>query len=91
MSFEWDENKNAENYRKHGIRFESAKQAFDDERAIPFADPLHSTIDEPRYALLGMSETGLVFINFTIRGENYRIITARKASKRMHKIYAEND
>ena len=91
MGFEWDENKNAENYRKHGIRFEIAKQAFDDDRAIPFADPEHNSIGETRYALLGMCESGLVFISFTIRGEKYRIITARKASKRMHKIYAEND
>lgn len=91
MGFEWDENKNAENYRKHGIRFESAKQAFDDELAIPFSDPEHSTIGENRYALLGICESGLVFVSFAIRGENYRLITARKASKRMHKIYAEND
>lgn len=89
MGFEWDDRKNAENYGKHGIRFEIAKQAFDDDLAIPFADPEHSTIGEPRYALLGMCESGL--ISFTIRGEKYRIITARKASKRMHKMYAEND
>lgn len=91
MGFEWDENKNTENYRKHGIRFEIATQAFKDDRAIPFSDPEHSTVGEPRYALLGMCESGLVFISFTIRGEKYRIITARKASKRMRKMYAEND
>lgn len=69
MEFEWDENKNADNYRKHGIRFEIAAQAFEDDLAIPFADPKHSTIGEARYALLGMCESGLVFISFTIRGE----------------------
>jgi len=42
-------------------------------------------------AKLGICESGLIFISFTIRGVKYRIITARKASKRMHKIYAEND
>jgi len=89
--FEWDEDKNAENIRKHGIDFKTAVQAFDDDLAIPFADPEHSSIGEARYALLGMCESGLVFISFTIRGEKYRIITARKASKRMRKIYAEND
>lgn len=91
MGFEWDESKSTDNYRKHRIRFEIATQAFDDDLAIPFADPEHSTVGEPRYALLGMCESGLVFISFTIRGEKYRIITARKASKRMHKMYAEND
>jgi len=91
MAFDWDEEKNAINLRKHGIRFEIASQAFDDDRAIPFSDPEHSTEGESRYALLGICELGLVFISFTIRGERYRIITARKASKRMHKMYAEND
>ncbi len=91
MGFDWDEDKNVENYRKHGIRFEIAIKAFDDDLAIPYSDPAHSTVGEPRYALLGMCEMGLVFVSFTIRSENYRIITARKASKRMHKIYAEND
>lgn len=88
--FEWDEDKNAENIKKHRIDFKMAVQAFDDDLAIPFADPEHS-IDEARYALLGMCKSGLVFISFAIRGEKYRIITARKASKRMHKMYAEND
>lgn len=91
MAFEWDEEKRALNFRKHRIRFEIAIQAFEDDLAIPFSDPEHSTVDEPRFALLGMCESGLVFVSFTMRGENYRIITARKASKRMHKIYAEND
>ena len=28
--FEWDENKAASNYRKHGIKFENAVHVFDD-------------------------------------------------------------
>ena len=91
MEFEWDDEKALENIRKHGISFEIAVQAFDDDLAIPFSDHEHSTIGEARYALLGKCRSGSVFISFTIRGENYRIISVRKASKRMHKIYAEND
>jgi uncharacterized DUF497 family protein len=91
MGFEWDENKNLENIRKHGISFSVAIEAFDDELAIPFSDHEHSTAGEARYALLGMCKAGLVFISFTIRGTKYRIISVRKASKRMHKIYAENN
>jgi uncharacterized DUF497 family protein len=91
MEFEWDEDKNRANLRKHGIRFETAIKAFDDEQAIPFVDPEHSVVGEARYALLGLCESGLVFISFAIRDERYRVITARKASKRMHEIYAKND
>ncbi len=89
--FEWDDGKNAENIKNHGISFEIAIQAFDDGRAIPFSDPKHSRVGEPRYALLGMCEMGLVFISFTYRGSRTRIISVRKASRRMQRIYAEND
>jgi uncharacterized protein len=91
MAFEWDDEKAEDNFRKHKIRFDVAVHAFDDDRAIPYADPEHSTIGEPRHALLGMCEAGLVFISFTIRNNKYRIISARRASKKMHRIYAEND
>lgn len=91
MEFEWDENKAVENVRKHGVSFSEAIKAFDDERAIPFSDPEHSIVGEPRYALLGMCGSGLVFISFAIRGNKYPIISVRKASKRMHRIYAKND
>jgi uncharacterized protein len=90
MEFEWDDRKNLENIKKHnGISFEIAVKAFDDDLAIPFEDPEHSDENETRYALIGMCENGLVFISFTIRGEQYRIIPARKASKKMEKMYAD--
>jgi uncharacterized protein len=92
MEFEWDDKKNLENIKKHdGISFEIAVKAFDDDLAIPFEDPEHSDENEIRYALVGMCELGLVFISFTIRGRKYRIISARKASKKMEKMYADND
>ena len=91
MEFEWDENKNLENIKNHGINFENAVKAFDDDLAIPLEDAEHSHENETRYALIGMCEIGLVFISFTFRGENYRIISARKASKKMEKIYADSN
>ncbi|MBS1769255.1 MAG: BrnT family toxin [Acidobacteria bacterium] len=89
--FEWDDEKNTDNIRNHAIAFDTAIRAFDDERAIPFADREHSRVGEQRYALLGMCEAGLVFISFTYRGSRTRIISARRASRRMERIYAEND
>ncbi len=88
MKFEWDESKNVENIKKRGISFEKAVKAFDDDLAIPLEDVEHSDENETRYALIGMCEIGLAFVSFTFRGENYRIISARKASKKM---YADND
>jgi hypothetical protein len=91
MEFEWDENKNVENIENHGISFEKAVRAFDDDLAIPLEDIEHSDENEARYALIGMCELGLVFVSFTFRGESCRIISARKASRKMKKMYANND
>jgi hypothetical protein len=91
MEFEWDENKNLENINNHGISFEQAVKAFDDGLAIPLEDVEHSDENETRYALIGMCEIGLVFVSFTFRGENCRIISARKASRKMERMYADND
>lgn len=91
MEFEWDDEKAEANAKKHGVSFYNAAMAFDDDMAIPYADPEHSAIGEARYALLGMCSVGLVFISFTIRDNKYRIISARKASRKMQRIYAETD
>ena len=42
MTFEWDENKNAINKRKHGVDFFEASSVFYDDNAIMFDDPDHS-------------------------------------------------
>ncbi len=59
--------------------------------AIPLEDPEHSDENETRYALIGMCELGLVFVSFALRDKNCRIISARKASRKMEKMYADND
>lgn len=42
IQFEWDENKNKLNRKKHGIWFEQAQGVFDDPNAIRYFDPEHS-------------------------------------------------
>nr|VFJ66317.1 MAG: hypothetical protein BECKFW1821B_GA0114236_11151 [Candidatus Kentron sp. FW] len=51
IRFEWDEQKNRENKRKHKVSFEEARTVFLDENAIRFFDPDHSE-DEDRYIML---------------------------------------
>ena len=48
---EWDENKNQQNIRKHGISFQTAALVFADEKRIEYLDKLHSQ-DEERYVVL---------------------------------------
>ncbi len=82
--FDWDENKNRINQKKHGIDFNEASSVFFDEKAILFDDPEHSDGDEDRFLLLGMSETANVCIVCHCYRESdtvIRIISARKATK----------
>lgn len=91
MKFDWDPDKAAENAAKHGISFDQAIKAFDDPDAIFFADEEHSK-GEVREKLLGAADdTGIVLVVFTERqGDVTRIISAREATKREKKVYAEN-
>ncbi|MFH1312011.1 MAG: BrnT family toxin [Candidatus Eisenbacteria bacterium] len=89
IRFEWDERKNRENRRKHGISFEEAQTVFVDENAIRYFDPDHSE-DEDRFLILGMSFTlRVLVVCHCYRADDLviRIISARKADKREQSAY----
>jgi len=91
IEFEWDEQKNESNRKKHGIWFEEAQQVFDDPNGLVFYDEVHSN-DEDRFLLLGSSgSTRVLVIVFCERKKNeiIRIISARKATKKEIKRYEE--
>jgi hypothetical protein len=48
IRFDWDENKNRSNRKKHGVWFEEAQQAFNDPAALRYYDVNHSD-DEDRF------------------------------------------
>ncbi len=82
LTFEWDENKALENYRKHGIDFEEAKTVFNDPSATTIYDPDHS-INEDRFIDLGRSSKGrILVVVYTERNETIRLISSRIATKR---------
>lgn len=81
--FEWDENKNQANIKKHNISFEEAKTVFNDEEAILIDDPDHSE-EEERFILLGYSDmSNLLVVCHCYRKSDtvIRLISARKATK----------
>lgn len=89
--FDWDENKNQINQKKHGIDFDEASSVFFDEQAILFDDPEHSE-EEERFLLLGMSEAANVCIVCHCYRESdtvIRIISARKATKKEEERYVK--
>ena len=83
LSFEWDENKNTLNKKKHKVSFEEAETVFYDDNAVMISDPDHSEWEkEERFVLLGFSARArLLMVCHCYRGADnvIRIISARKA------------
>jgi len=84
-SYEWNEAKNAENLAKHGIDFADAVLIFD--------GPVVETVDrrrdygEERVTAIGVVNGLEVFVVYTPRRNNRRLISARRASRSERKNY----
>ncbi len=90
IRFEWDPNKAAANFEKHGVTFEDATTVFYDDHARMDDDPDHS-VGEHRELICGKSAEGrLLLVSFTERGEAIRIIHARVAAPKERRRYEEN-
>lgn len=74
-TFEWDENKNRLNERKHNISFEKAQYAFLDSDRIIARDLEHSDSEE-RFYCFGKVSEDIVTVRFTYRNNKIRIIGA---------------
>ena len=88
MRFEWDEEKNRENIRKHGLDFADAWQIFD--------APMLTTLDpkedygEDRFLGMGFRKNLVVVVVYTEpKEETKRIISLRKALKHERKQFEE--
>lgn len=89
IKFEWDENKNKINKRKHKISFDEAQTVFYDDDALVIDDPEHSE-DEERFVILGLSnKANLLMVCHCYRSSDtvIRIISARKATKKESRYY----
>ena len=78
MIFEWDEAKRAANLAKHGVDFEAVR-AFDWETATQSLDRRRN-YGEARWRAYGLIGVRLYVLVFTLRGEQVRIISLRKAN-----------
>ena len=91
LIFGWDPPKAKSNLEKHGVSFEEASTAFQDTLSLTIDDPLHS-INEERLILIGISqENRVLVVVHTERGDNIRIISARKATNKERKSYESNE
>ena len=87
MKYQWDKDKAATNLSKHGIDFADAVSVFSDDLAITTQD---ERFDEERFITIGMDVFGQILILvYTLRGNQIRVISARKATRRERKQYEE--
>ncbi len=87
MKFTSDPEKNATNQRKHGISLRNAER-MDLSTALYASDDRHD-YGEPRAQALGMIDSRLHMLVFTMRGPVMRVISLRKANLKEMKRYDE--
>ena len=85
--FEWDSGNETKNWLKHRVGKEECEQVFFQQPLVVSADQTHSQ-NEDRYRVLGRTENGReLFLVFTFRSGNIRIILARDMSRKEQQIY----
>ena len=89
LRFEWDDEKEKINIRKHGVAFDEARTVFYDEHAVQFFDPDHSA-EEDRFILLGISfKLRILVVCHCFRESEtvVRLFSARKADRDEEREY----
>jgi uncharacterized DUF497 family protein len=84
MPFEFDSNKSKVNKEKHGIDFNEAQQLWEDYDRLII--PIRN-VDEPRFMIIGKIENNIWSAIFTMRNDNVRIISVRRARKEEFTLY----
>jgi uncharacterized protein len=86
MRFEWGNNKDKINTKKHGLTFEEATTAFYDKNDVYLFD--RKIGNEIRQHIIGkVNNVIIALVVFTERGGNIRVISARKANKKEKEQY----
>lgn len=73
--FEWDEKKDQQNQKKHGVPFILAQYAFADPDRVIAEDTRHS-LKEKRYYCSGKLGDKIMIVRITYRQNRIRIISA---------------
>ena len=85
MAFQWDAAKRSANLAKHGIDFGDAVQIFEG----PVLEKIDRRRDygEDRIAAIGVAMGLELYVVYTVRGGERRIISARRANRHERKAY----
>ena len=87
--FQWDEGNSEKNWHTHAVTRAEAEQAFLNRPVVVAEDVKHAQ-KEPRFVLLGRTDADRqLFVAFTIRGSEVRVISARPMSRSERRRYGK--
>ena len=91
LHFEWDPIKAVLNKEKHNVSFEEAKTVFFEEKSLLISAPDHSSEEEDRFILPGVSAECHILLGCHCYREKdtIRLISARKANRKEARQYGE--
>jgi uncharacterized DUF497 family protein len=87
MKWGWDPEKSRRNLQKHRVPFDLAPEMF--EGAVYEANDDRMDYGEDRTIAIGMVEGRFLVCVYTVRDDEYRVISLRKATKRERERYVE--
>jgi hypothetical protein len=88
VAYEWDPNKANANRKSHGVDFADAALVLEDPLALTRSDP--DAEGEERFITLGEDPGGqLLVVVWTPRGDDMRLISARRAIGAERRQYEE--
>lgn len=88
MKILWDPEKAELNYQNHKVRFSDAEFVLFDPMALTRED--ETAQEEQRFVTIGADALNRVLVLvYTYRGQDIRLISARRATKRERKSYEE--
>lgn len=86
MRVQYDPAKATTNLQKHGVSFADAEGVFADPLAVSMEDS--DAQSERRFVSIGLGSAGeLLVVIYTERGNEYRLISARRATRKERKQY----
>jgi len=87
IGFQWDEGNTDKNLVSRGVTSLECEQVFFNVPIVSYEDIKHSQI-EKRYFALGKTDAArFLFVVFTVRKKQVRIISARDMNKKERQVY----
>lgn len=87
LGFEWDASNEMKNWEKHAVRKLECEQVFFNKPLLLHEDKKHSQKENRMYVLGQTNEKRKLFIVFTIRDKQIRVISARSMNKKERALY----